>query len=135
MRSCGLIRTEGASRHGVFGDGRSCSHSATVSGVTVRCRAGVRPNAARHSAWAAWSSGASANHRASVRKSADRSERPDRRSLNAATVSMSCVMAVTAAPRSSRACDGWRESAETNQSRRPRHLLRQTFSESATAAS
>ena len=107
-----------------FPGGRSRQASA-VSLVTDRCRAGHRPNAARHRRWAASSSGASANHRASDRKSAERSDRPERRSLSRPTASMSCLIAVTAACRSSRACDGCPASRDVNQSSSPRHRFRQ----------
>lgn len=86
----------------------------------LRCRAEESPNAERHSRWRAAPSGAWANQTARVRKSAERSDRPVRRSLSAATTCSSCGMAALACERSSLAWLGcW--GALTNHARNPHH--------------
>ena len=66
----------GASRHDVNGCTGLSSRAVCVSPSSTRWREPYSPNALRHSRCRAASSGASANHSARARKSAERSERP-----------------------------------------------------------
>ena len=117
-RRRGLICSAGASAQGVLA-GMSSS-SCTLS---EKCLLGCSAKAARARRWAWLSLSQAANQLASVRRSAERSLRPLRRSFKVAIAPNSCGMAARALARSSSA---WGGSAPVgrNQPRRPRQRSR-----------
>src|SRR5204862_418051 len=89
-RLVAVVRMAGAAAHGVL------AGNSRVSESRSRWRAGLSAKAARASRCPSASFRHAANQTARVRKSADRSLRPERRSLSAVTAASSCGIAETA---------------------------------------
>jgi hypothetical protein len=118
-----------ASSQLVRGDSFFWARASRVSALTRTCRAGASANATRQRRWAASSSGACANQRASELKSAARSARWERRSLIWVTAVSNAGIAVRARARSSSAWEG--APTPMNQRRRPAQRCCQRISAAA----